>query len=364
MMQDRAIKGKVLRFAVAKRWFPQVEVDVIPTVSTSATSDKPITDIDVMALVPDPFVGFRKVLVDCKTKKSESPIARTLWLSGLMGRVGAVQGVCILKRARVEPDHRFYAAQYGVLLLTDDEFDEYAQAMGAPRSTPTGFVGDIEFWEMLFEIASRYRNLAPAVEFIRRGYWQSTDSAEACRRTIVQLTKIAGEVDPSIPSHHALFGSAVALFLHALTGVVNTIFAGYLRPETKDQLSAALLLIFFGGREAYLYKNTIAKLFHEQQNPGRKPPDLAPPNWDGFLQLVRHCLDAPSAVAHGPLLVLETGFAQLRRTDADSHHDEFASMLSKTEPHAAKFGILAGEYLQRAAGLPKEFSHTLTSHLI
>src|SRR3954470_11212187 len=120
-MQDRAQKGEVLRYAVAKRWLPQLELDV-STYITIAKSPTNITDIDVYASVPDDFQGFRSVVVDCKTKKGESPISRAMWQKGLMERLGADRGVCILRIPKIEADHRYTAAELGVTLLTEAEF--------------------------------------------------------------------------------------------------------------------------------------------------------------------------------------------------------------------------------------------------
>ncbi len=95
MIKDRAQKATALRYIVAKRWFPQLEIDVLPKISTS-TKNKLITDIDVLGSVPDEFLGYRAFLFDCKSGKNESPINRTLWLRGLMDRVHATRGLLIL----------------------------------------------------------------------------------------------------------------------------------------------------------------------------------------------------------------------------------------------------------------------------
>jgi hypothetical protein len=361
MIQDRGIKAKVLRYMVARRWFPQVEVDVLPEISISATRDKPVTDIDVLGLAPDSFGGFQKVLVDCKTRKNESPVARTLWLSGLMTQTRASQGICVLTRGRVEPDHRFYASRYGVLLLTEDEFDEYMLATGVSRDALVGSVGVFDTWEAFFSIAARYRTLASAVEFARRGYWQASDSSDACRSTIVQLTKDAAELDPKVEQHHAVFGAFVALFSHALSELVKTIFAGYLRPETKEKLAAALLLLLYGGREAYQFRNRIAKTLRKLQDPDRPPAELTLPHWEGFVQLVRQCLDAPLSTSHSPLIALEVGFSHL---GDQARSVLLARELAREDPQAAKFALLAGEYLQKATNAPAELADSLSAKLL
>jgi len=71
LVKDRAQKASALRYIVAKRWFPQLEIDVLPKIST--TKNKLITDIDVLGSVPDEFLGYRAFLFDCKSGR-ESPI--------------------------------------------------------------------------------------------------------------------------------------------------------------------------------------------------------------------------------------------------------------------------------------------------
>lgn len=369
MIQDRSIKAKAIAYAAAKRWLPQVEVDVLPAVSISATRRKPVTDIDVMFLVPDPFKAFQKVLVDCKTRRTESPIARSLWLSGLMRQVGAEQGVCVLRRSHVEEDHRFYASRYGILLLTEDEFDQYALLTGASPGVDIGHVGLIERWESFFAIPQRFPRLEPAVTFARSGYWQSqaSDNAEACRKAITAVAKVGTELDPAHAQHRAVLSYLAALFLHSLAGIVTTIFAGYLRPETKEELNSALLLLLYGGREAYQYKNTIARIVHELRSGARTPPDLSPPNWSGFVQLVRTCLDAPLVVAHAPLLMTEMALRELQpdgeggRSDGDLG---YAVSIVSANPQVVTLGVLATEYLVTAARLPTEFAQIAASELL
>ncbi len=70
MVQDRAQKQMALRYCVARRWFPQVEVTVSTYVTTNDTPHD-ITDVDVLASIPNEMLGYRTALFDCKTGKNE-----------------------------------------------------------------------------------------------------------------------------------------------------------------------------------------------------------------------------------------------------------------------------------------------------
>ncbi|MFS6757968.1 hypothetical protein, partial [Staphylococcus aureus] len=97
MIKDRDQKGKALQFCLTHRWFPQLELEVAAGAAL-ASKIAAVTDLDVYASIPDQFVGYRSVVFDCKTKAKESAVNRALWLMGVMERMDADQGFCILKR--------------------------------------------------------------------------------------------------------------------------------------------------------------------------------------------------------------------------------------------------------------------------
>ena len=298
MIQDRALKARVLRYAVAKRWLPQLELDVLPRAATSEAL-RPLTDIDVLASVPDEFEGYRTLVVDCKSGKRESPITRALWLRGVMDHVRATRGLCLLVKEKIEPDHRYNAAQLGVLLLAEDEFEKYALATGARVDTAAPHMAQIELWERFFDIATRYRALAESVQFSTSGFWMSSSESEACRRCIAEAVRIRPEVDPSKREHIALIFDLSALFMHSLSRLVAKLFASYLQPDNRDELSRLTLL--YGGRENYEHLNALKKLIASASPNVQNGKSLTLPEWDRFLQLVRHgwtarlsCLTQPS----------------------------------------------------------------------
>ena len=120
MIRDRDQKQLVLRYVLSRQWFPQVELDV-SSYLTIGKRTLNITDIDVLACIPDDFCAYRKLLVDCKTKKGESPINRAMWLKGVIERFDGDIGISVL-RATIVPDHRYTAAQLGITLLAENEF--------------------------------------------------------------------------------------------------------------------------------------------------------------------------------------------------------------------------------------------------
>jgi hypothetical protein len=349
MMKDRDQKQKALKLSVANRWFPQLEVDVQPIRALKERAPL-ITDLDVFSSIPDQFKGFRSVVFDCKTKAKESPVNRALWLTGVLERIKADQGFCILKKDEIQLDHCLMATRLSVVLLTEDEFDLYAKLTCPRIGGPLGNVSEIDTWELLFAIPARFPKLEPGLQFIRSTFWMVDDSAEACRKTLSCLKSLNPEMDPSKPEHIAVFLDLCAVFARALAVVVCQLFKSYMLPANQADLANALLVMLYGGREAYDHRNELFKLI-KAQGTDQVPPDLSLPEWDRFLQLVRQCLDAPFELQHAPLILREAGFSALKG-DKDR---VFGKTLCSESPQGARFALLIPTYLGRAAKLPPEF---------
>lgn len=350
MMKDRDQKQKALRLSVANRWFPQLEVDVHPE---RALSEKVplVTDLDLLSSIPDEFRGFRAVVFDCKTKARESAVNRALWLAGILERVAADQGFCILKKGAIELDHVQMASRLKVVLLAEDEFDLYANATCQRYKQDVGNVGQMEAWDQFFSLPSKFPKLEPGLRFIRSGFWMVEDSAEALRKTLANLKSLHPELDPSKVEHISFFLDFCALFSRALAIVTCQIFKSYLHPANQGALSEALLVMLYGGREAYQHRNDLYRMVMAK-TPDQPVPDLALPEWERFLQLARQLLDAPMELQRAPLILREAAFAALRGDSAKA----FAKTLCAESPQAARFAVLIPTYLCRAAKLPPEFA--------
>lgn len=356
MLKDRDQKARALAYVVSKRWFPQLELDV----STHVTiQPKPIniTDVDVFATIPAELGKYRHVLIDCKTGRNESPIGRALWLRGLMERIRAERGICILRTKSIQTDHRYSAAQLGITLLAEEEFVAFGSATSHHFNRPTGAIGSIAVWDRYFSIVDRSPKIAPAIEFSRSAFWMSESDVEACTRTLYTARNLSRELDPAKPEHLAVVGDLSALFLHALARIVNTIFAGYLQPESRDQLSSALLMLLYGGRSSYTVRNRIKKMAVGNSD---FLPDLSLPEWNRFVQLVRQALDAPYELLRSPLIVREVAWSLLSEDKSSS----FVRTLTMESPQGARLAVLGIEYLCRASKLPPEFMSQLTHALL
>lgn len=158
-------------------------------------------------------------------------------------------------------------------------------------------------------------------------------------------------MDPSKLEHLTVFFELCAVFARSLAMVVCQIFNSYLLPANETDLADALLVMLYGGREAYQHRNELFKLLRSKGT-DQMPLDLSLPEWDRVLKLVRQCLDAPFELQRAPLILREAGFSILREDTAR----EFAKTLCVESPRGARFALLIPTYLGKAAKLPPKFA--------
>lgn len=357
-MKDREQKAKALQLAVANRWFPQLEVNIEPTRSLDAKASL-VTDLDVLAEMPDILTGYRSLVFDCKTKAKESPVNRALWLSGLLRKINGAHGFCILKKKKIALDHRLFADDLGITLLTEDDFQLYAEATSPEYRGCLGHLASIDVWEHYFDAVGNFEKLEPALSFLRSGYWMVDTAADSCRKTIAVLRKHHPEFDPAKAAHVALFFDFAALFARSLALIVSQVFKAHFHPDVQKDLSDALLVLMYGGREAYEHRNELYQRVQEKKS-GNFTNILSLPEWEAFLKLFRQLLDAPVDVQYCPSILKEVGFSFFLG-DSDK---TFAKTLCCERPQAARFTILVASYLAKATKLPPEFSKIADDLLI
>lgn len=358
-MKDRDQKIKAVRYAVSRRWLPQLEVDVHSDRSVGIKSAY-LTDLDVLVSIPDDFSGYKSVVFDCKTRAKESPINRALWLRGVLDRIDGQQGFCILKKSSIDIDHRLVATKLGIIMLAEEEFDTYANAMSATYKSCIGNICNIDLWDQLYTIQTKYPRLSGALKFVKSNYWMIDDAAEACRKTIASLQEIRPELDPSKPEHLALAAEYAVVFARSLTIVTANIFKSYLHPKQQIELEEALKVLLYGGRDAYEHRNQLYKLVKEQRSEVPSTSDLSLPDWSKFLQLNRQLLDAPLSVPKAALIIKEVGFTLM--TNPASF--DFAKILCDEDKQAGRFAVLITSYLFKAGRLPRDFIDRIEGAII
>lgn len=349
MLKDRAQKATALSLCVSKRWLPQLEVEI----EASRRLEKSkflLTDIDVLAIAPAPIGGHVRMIFDCKSGAKESAIGRAFWLRGVMTKANATHGFLVLnEKVAIEHDHRISASDLSVSLLHENEFENLAQCMGGTTRNVESAAADIDTWDEFCAIKSKYSNLLEYIDFSRSIYWMIRDPGEQCRKTVAKLRAVGMEMDPTKHEHMTLFGDALCLFLLSLAELANRLFLVLIRPASKEEFSFSLLALLYGG-----YENLDAAQKIRRLTLGGAPEDAVSifPETRRFEQLVREILQAPQQALPASLLAREMSFTILSR----SAPTKLQRQLVSESPYASKFLLLAGEYLQKAAKLPPEFS--------
>ena len=357
MIKDRVQKEKALRYILSKDWFPQLELEVFSHRSTAKKAYS-ITDIDVLASIPDEFSGYRTLIFDCKTGERISPVSRALWQKGLMSRMRADRGICIVGRENIEADHRYTGAELGINILSDTEFDKFIECTSPRHTTTLGSLANIDAWDKYFSIPAQYKELTPAVLFSKSRYWLAESESEACRKTVGVLMQVRPELDPKKVEHLAIAGDICSLFMHSLSTMVSKIFSHYLLPDNRDELSSALLFLLYGGRDSYQIRNRIREMVIAKSE--EKPSFLSLPDWDKFIQLSRQTLDSPVEVNKSALIIREIAWAIM----VSNTNRDYVTGLCTKYPQGARFAIQGIDYLFDAVKMPPEFKEIYVKELM
>jgi len=357
MIKDRAIKEMALRYTATRRWYPHMEVEVAPPARVAQRVSL-VTDIDVLAVVPDPVLGTQSVLFDCKTKAAESGANRSLWLAGLMRHFGAEQAFCVLKKANIDSDHRQVAQELGVLLIPEDEFETFAKVSAASELTKNAAIASIDAWEKVADLKKRFPALGPLLGYRAGEFWRMRASHTGCRKVVANVLEARAEFDPVHVEHEVLFGDLVSMFGLSLATLVTSIFRIMLLPASGVDFEQAVRMKLYGGREAYEQQNRLFKLLKQSRHGDDFDDDLAPPEWSRFVKLLRQLLDDPNAVVRASLIIKESAFGLI------AGDGEYLSVLAKNDGQAARFAILIADYFSRATRLPPEFGVRIEQRLL
>lgn len=334
-----------------------MEVEVAPPARVGQRVSL-VTDIDVLAVVPDPVLGTQSVLFDCKTKAAESGANRSLWLGGLMRHFVADQAFCVLKKTSIDSDHRQVAQELGVLLIPEDEFETFARVSAGRELIENAAIASIDAWEQVANIKARFPALAALLGYRAGEFWRMRSGHAGCRKIVANVLEARSEFDPSHVEHEVLFGDLASMFGLSLTALVSSIFRIMLLPASGDDFEQAVRMKLYGGREAYEQQNRLFKLLKQSRHGGDFDDDLAPPEWPRFMKLLRQLLDDPNAVMRASLMLKECAFGLIAGDGV------YLSALAERDRQAVRFAILMADYFARATRVPPEFGARIEKHLL
>ena len=359
MMNDRMLKINLVRYYLKRRWYPQMEVVILSDQNISSTN-KQITDIDVLGLCPNSSGKLDKVLGDCKTLKNQSPINRILWLKGLLDFTNSKSGIIVLTKS-IDKDHKLVADKLGISILSDSDFSKFASVTTSQLDTFSSALEKVDLWEKRTQIKSLFSNLSSLIDYTSVGFWNEKSSGARLRKIITSVLKLKNELNPDKDVHFYLLIDAISMFAISVNELVCTIFNQLLIPNNWNQLDSDLKLMIWDGRDAYEYMNNIRKKLPSGMNP--EITELSLPEWQKFIELIRSCLDEPYSTNRVPLILKELSFEYLSDSSTRDSFDFTKKLISET-PQAGRFAIEMVDYFCTATKLPPEFKEHIIRRLM
>lgn len=350
-MKDRYQKQKLLQYFLSKDWYPQLEVDVTYSGSTSP-KPKMITDIDVFAMAPESNGILSPIIGDCKTLKNQSPINRVFWIKGVMEHFCSNFGVVLLSK-NIEGEHKLLASDLGVSLLSDDDFKVYSIATSNSNLASSAALVSMECWDRYFDLPNRFPKLETLFWYCKSGYWNEENFGVKLRHCISRLRAVRQELNPDNRINVFVFLELASLFAIAINELSIKIFNKFLLPKDKDEFDRELKILVWGGYENYVFWNELRNRLVTNPN---EPTGLSLPEWPMFVQLVRNCIEKPLSTAIIPLILKEVAFQFLVEQQNLNIRTEYLESLLKRDPIASKNAIMIIDYLVKGAKLPVEFS--------
>jgi hypothetical protein len=356
-LKDTQLKDALFKHFWAQRCFVQPEVEIIHS-GGLASEARALTDVDVFALRPHPDLGFERLLGDCRTLKSQSPVNRALWLSGLVRYVGARSGIVLLKTASpIEQDHKFAAGRVGILLFSEEDFVTYDKAQNGPEGSGA-IATSVQDARDLRQLNAKHENLRPLLDYLYRGAWQELSFRSLIRHTVGSLQAAAGELDPAKREHVALLCDAAAIFSVGVADCAGRVFHQYLHPAEKEQLSESLRMLLWGGREQYqLYQQLRQMLLEAKGVEEAEQGRLDLPEWNSFVQLMRHAIERPSVPFHVPWILRSFAIHLLKERDP-------LAFARKEDLPQLRLAMLVISYVCKAIGVPRDFEAKLAGELV
>jgi len=159
--KDNPAKEQALKFCVSSGIVPFLEVDVYTAVELTSAPKK-ITDIDVLGVGLREDGTLSRTIYDCKSTGGP-PIARALWLSGLMRYTGAKDGVILMGKP-VEKAHRLAARHLDVNIFGSGGFDNYAAATSSEYKLLNSYAANIENWHRFIDGAVKQNSIGEVLK--------------------------------------------------------------------------------------------------------------------------------------------------------------------------------------------------------
>ncbi len=353
--KDLTQKQDAIRFCLVNGFLPFLEVNVENYRELSDTSTI-ITDVDVLGINFDVTGKARKIIFDCKTLKSTSPINRAFWASGVMNFLKYDEAFIILRKRSSEA-HRLSAKMINVHLYDEDQMKAYAQSFSMNFNIDYSYSTDIDNWVKLYETYNKDKSLQKYGDFLSSSVPTENDPAKNLRRFIAALQKVKSELDPQKNNHRAVYYHSLMSFSYIMASLVQQLRSLVDFNYNQAEFTKLLKYYIWGGKDGFILRNKMRELLASQDS---SIPNIEPElrNWDEFIELTRNLLDSPHDIIKCCHALREFSFYEL--SSHDTSKDEYLSSYITSNSRIRQFIIIMARYLTNSMKLPKDFLSELT----
>lgn len=350
--KDLHQKEMAVRFCLVNGMIPFLEVNVQNFRELSDTSTV-ITDVDALGVRIDSTGQPRKVIFDCKTLKSTSPINRAFWASGLMQFTGCQEAFIVLRK-RASEAHRLSAKQIGVHLFDEKQFNSYGESCSVDFNIDYSYSTCIQSWVKLEESCNGNQPLQQFLSFLCNDIPLERDCVKGFRKLLAAIKKVRGEFDPTKEKHRAVFLYSLSVFAYLMSQIVHDLRNIVDFDANEKVFEKALKYYIWGGKDSFDLRNKLQTL---QPNAVHVDAELKLNNWDGFIELSRNLMDSPSNIQQCINPIRELGFREL--VEKDESKDRYCKGVISKNNRIRQFTSFMGAYLISATELPKDLNELI-----
>lgn len=356
MELDIGLKMRIMKLFWQWDYVPSIDIRVYHTGAASPIKYE-ITDVDVIGVKITEELHPKRIMGDCNTQRSGSPINRAFWLSGLMRALDATQAFHVSTR-RSEFDHRTAAQSLGVDLLTDQQLTQYERAVLSPGFPHDLALFDDKCWRNLISNMNSFKPGMQLWEYTRTKYWRDPPH-EQVRRTLSYTQDLCAQTAHRSKLAQVSYVHALLWFSCALCHLISDLFRANVLVGDRASLDSLLKAYIYGGMDNYERLKTLKRQVLQTLQPtlfelGDSPvADVTLPEWGSFLELCRAGLIQPYSLSQVPRLLC---FLLFERQLRDAGKVTITEAMPKLAGSVAKLAHHVLSYFSAASGAQRHVS--------
>ncbi|PJK21231.1 hypothetical protein [Mycolicibacterium goodii] len=303
---------------------------VPPSASRRGARHETFTDLDVLGIAVAPGFALRSIISDCKTTQRGST-ERMFWVRGVSDFFAA-DDAWMVRTGGVTAASRQLAARLGISVLEPTDLARLEEFHPVDLSLDDGplalLFDETRVAAVLKALTTVDRKLERLVEYRQFDYWVY-DEHRNLLQVVAHLAEVAKHLDPSHPTHRALFIDCAWLYILSLAHAANNVRAVHV-----SDVDTALQQYLFGGQMALQEKRKLAAaLAHYAPAGAAADDDGVLPSWYGqLLELLARHLRRPTLIGDELRYaewITEAQLAKESSTVADAFGSSFNPIAAK-----------------------------------